>query len=154
MAPGVDPPFRSALIPGPRPDGERRLAAGAATLAPQRAFEIEKPGEGRPGAHQQFMGNGRPVSASPAGGLDQVPGAQVFETEIVARRLAHGSRRIVRSSFYMTPKPDRGQGGRFCVCPLTFGPRRLKPDPPSYGGEFTNVPAGQLRVAAVPCSVN
>jgi hypothetical protein len=39
-----------------------------------------------------------------------VPGAEVLQTEIVARRFAHGSRRSVRSSFYMSHGPNRGQG--------------------------------------------
>ena len=72
-----------------------------------------------------------------------MPGAQVFETKIVARRLSHGSRSIVRSSFYMAL--DREIDVKAAIAR-----RRLKPDPPSYGGECTNVPAGQLRVSAVP----
>ena len=89
IAPGVDPLFRYVLIPGTRPDSKRGLPAGTAMLATQRAFEIEQPGESRPAAHQQLVGNGRLVPTSPAGSLDQVPGAQVFESKIVARRLAH-----------------------------------------------------------------
>jgi hypothetical protein len=72
------------------------VSTGTATLTPQRALEIGKPRVGRPAAQQQFMGNGRLVPAAAAGGLDQMPGPQVFQPEIVARRLVAS---VVRSLF-------------------------------------------------------
>ena len=83
------PLARNGSIAGARPDRKRSLAAGAATAATQSAFQIEEPREGGPTAHQQLMGDSRLVPASAAGGLDQVPEAQVLQPEIVARRLAH-----------------------------------------------------------------
>ena len=92
-------PLRHRSIPGPRPDGKRCLSAGTTTLTTQLALQIEEPGERRLAAHQQVMGDGRFVLATPAEGLDQVPGAEVLQTKIVARRVAHGSHIYVRSSF-------------------------------------------------------
>ena len=73
----------------------RRLSVGGessrADMSSSRN-QVEELRVGRTAAPQRCMGDERPVAAPPAGGLDQVPGAEILQPEGVARReLGHRS---------------------------------------------------------------
>ena len=66
------------------------MVIDACPRAPQREAAqrplLEQPRVRRPATQEQLVVDGRPVPAIPAGGLDQVPGPEILQTESVARR--------------------------------------------------------------------